>query len=287
MEEESKGYFSTFFSSNEVPLLAAESELLSTIQTDYEQVFVELPNNVRVNTLVFSSAKPNVSTSQSSSTKQPTTTTTTNATTTVATHSAPLLPPLLLVHGYGSGVGQWIKNFDALARSYRVIACDLVGFGRSTRTDVSFADPEAAEAFFVHHLHAWIEALRDTGLLSGKRKDVIANKDATTNDNSASNSGGANRSEKTNADSTKTQSDVGLQQQQAKSANGDDGAKVVLSLDGYDEDAHFLLCGHSLGAYVATAYRMRYHNPACQHLVLADPWGVPKMPEEEDNSSNR
>jgi len=38
----------------------------------------------------------------------------------------------------------------------------------------------------------------------------------------------------------------------------------------------FILCGHSLGAYLSCVYMIQSKNPKCLHLILADPWGFPK-----------
>ena len=43
--------------------------------------------------------------------------------------------PLLLVHGYPLDHAMWAGQIEALAASYRVIAPDLRGFGRSTASD--------------------------------------------------------------------------------------------------------------------------------------------------------
>lgn len=40
-------------------------------------------------------------------------------------------PPMLLVHGLGDEADTWRHVFPALAARYRVVACDLPGFGRS------------------------------------------------------------------------------------------------------------------------------------------------------------
>ena len=43
----------------------------------------------------------------------------------------------------------------------------------------------------------------------------------------------------------------------------------------------FVLLGHSLGGYLATAYTIRYPQRV-SHLVLVDPWGFPEPPDKEE-----
>jgi pimeloyl-ACP methyl ester carboxylesterase len=165
-------FFSGFWATPENPLIKAEKELLTGVKSEFKQTFITLSEDIEINSLQFSSNGP----------------------------------PLILVHGYGSGVGQWIKNFDHLTKHYSVFACDLVGFGRSSRPVTNFTTPEEAELFFIQYLHEWIDAL---------------------------------------------------------------------NLD------YFILCGHSLGAYIATTYQIKYNNPKCKKLILVDPWGFPEQIIEE------
>src|SRR6267143_3769045 len=48
-------------------------------------------------------------------------------------------PPLVFVHGVGAGASSfmWRKNFDELARDFRVFAFDLLGFGFSDKPAVA------------------------------------------------------------------------------------------------------------------------------------------------------
>jgi pimeloyl-ACP methyl ester carboxylesterase len=43
-------------------------------------------------------------------------------------------PPVIFVHGLGGSVENWVKNINPLARSHRVYAIDLKGFGRPDKT---------------------------------------------------------------------------------------------------------------------------------------------------------
>lgn len=52
-------------------------------------------------------------------------------------------PPVLMLHGGGpgaSGMSNYSRNVDALARHFRVLVPDMPGYGRSTK-DISAADP--------------------------------------------------------------------------------------------------------------------------------------------------
>ena len=63
--------------------------------------------------------------------------------------------PLVLVHGFGGGVGIWVKNLDALSRNRTVYAFDLLGFGRSSRPNFPPRDADAVEKRFVASIDAW------------------------------------------------------------------------------------------------------------------------------------
>ncbi len=47
-------------------------------------------------------------------------------------------PPLVLVHGVGGDADQWAFCLPGLARSNRVIALDLLGFGRSDKPGIDY-----------------------------------------------------------------------------------------------------------------------------------------------------
>ncbi|CAG9766292.1 unnamed protein product [Ceutorhynchus assimilis] len=41
----------------------------------------------------------------------------------------------------------------------------------------------------------------------------------------------------------------------------------------------FILCGHSMGGFLATSYSLTYPDKV-KHLILADPWGFPEKPPD-------
>lgn len=66
--------------------------------------------------------------------------------------------PLVMIHGFASGVGLWIKNLDALSSNCPLYAFDLLGFGKSSRPTFS-KDALEAEYQFVCSIEAWRQRL--------------------------------------------------------------------------------------------------------------------------------
>ena len=62
--------------------------------------------------------------------------------------------PLVMIHGFGGGVGIFVKNIDALSKRLKVFAFDTLGFGKSSRPQFP-TDPEDCEQFFVESIEAW------------------------------------------------------------------------------------------------------------------------------------
>ena len=75
-------------------------------------------------------------------------------------------PPLVFIHGVGAGASSfmWRKNFDDLARDFRVYAFDLLGFGFSDK-------PAAAEYSADLYVELISDFLRD---VSGYPANIIA-----------------------------------------------------------------------------------------------------------------
>jgi pimeloyl-ACP methyl ester carboxylesterase len=53
---------------------------------------------------------------------------------------------LLFIHGLGSNLKAWIKNIEGLKHSYRCIAIDLPGYGKSSKKDYTFSMSFFAES---------------------------------------------------------------------------------------------------------------------------------------------
>ncbi|XP_049467583.1 (Lyso)-N-acylphosphatidylethanolamine lipase isoform X2 [Panthera uncia] len=66
--------------------------------------------------------------------------------------------PLVMVHGFGGGVGLWILNMDSLSARRTLHTFDLLGFGRSSRPTFP-RDPEGAEDEFVTSIETWRETM--------------------------------------------------------------------------------------------------------------------------------
>lgn len=50
---------------------------------------------------------------------------------------------------YSHITGHWIKNYDHLSQFYNIYACDLVGFGRSSRPEFLCETPEGIFATII------------------------------------------------------------------------------------------------------------------------------------------
>lgn len=113
-------------------------------QTPYELTSVEIPGKSTIRTLdVPGSGNGNGHCSSNSS-------------------------PVVLAHGYGSGLGVWAPSLDtfhdALAgdgsgRKRRVVAFDWLGCGGSSRPPFNASGREAAEDFYCDGLERWREAM--------------------------------------------------------------------------------------------------------------------------------
>ncbi|KAL0966347.1 hypothetical protein UPYG_G00294160 [Umbra pygmaea] len=120
-------------------LKSTEAKILSCIRNDLWSRFVTLANQERIWTLTVTNK----------TTRKPVET---------ACPTAPKKTPLVMVHGFGGGVGLWIRNLDALSCSRPVYAFDLLGFGRSSRPSFP-TDAALAEEQFVNSIEMWRESV--------------------------------------------------------------------------------------------------------------------------------
>lgn len=63
-------------------------------------------------------------------------------------------PPLVLIHGLSSHMGYWEYQVPVLARTHRVLAVDLPGYGASGRPDAPYTPPWYADL-----LATWMETV--------------------------------------------------------------------------------------------------------------------------------
>ncbi|XP_072524452.1 (Lyso)-N-acylphosphatidylethanolamine lipase isoform X2 [Salminus brasiliensis] len=115
-------------------LKSAEAKILACVQNEVWSRFVTLPNQNRIWTLTVTNKTAQKPSDQASQT------------------------PLVMVHGFGGGVGLWIRNLDALSRLRPVYAFDLLGFGRSSRPSFP-TDAALAEEQFVSSIEQWRQSL--------------------------------------------------------------------------------------------------------------------------------
>ena len=66
--------------------------------------------------------------------------------------------PLVMIHGFGCGLGAYYRNFDALHSERRLLAMDVLGFGRSSRVNFT-PDADKAEGEFVDSIERWRQSL--------------------------------------------------------------------------------------------------------------------------------
>lgn len=66
--------------------------------------------------------------------------------------------PVVLLHGFGGGVGLWALNLDALSGQRAVYALDMLGFGQSSRPPFP-QGARQAEDRFVDSIEEWRAAL--------------------------------------------------------------------------------------------------------------------------------
>lgn len=66
--------------------------------------------------------------------------------------------PIVMLHGFGAGIGFWSLNLDEFANDHPVYAIDLLGFGRSSRPSFSKSAPEI-ERQLVMFVEKWREKM--------------------------------------------------------------------------------------------------------------------------------
>lgn len=65
----------------------------------------------------------------------------------------------MLIHGFAAGLAFWLQNLDALAADRPVYAIDLLGFGKSSRSEFS-QDAEMIEIQFCESIERWRQIMQ-------------------------------------------------------------------------------------------------------------------------------
>lgn len=123
-------------------IIAAEKRLLSLVKTSYTQELVNIgsgPPGSKVRWFRSISNEPRFIN-------------------TVTFDSKEGSPTLVMIHGYAASQGFFFRNFDALAKHFRVIAIDQLGWGGSSRPDFTCTSTEETEAWFIDSLEEWRKA---------------------------------------------------------------------------------------------------------------------------------
>ncbi|XP_066539097.1 1-acylglycerol-3-phosphate O-acyltransferase ABHD5 isoform X1 [Hoplias malabaricus] len=108
-------------------LKEVEERMLQTLKSKFSKQFVHISNDNKLWTLVFSGSEDDKT-------------------------------PLVLLHGFGCGVGLWALNLDTLSQQRPVYAFDLLGFGQSSRPLFS-TNAQEAELQFVESIEEWRKKL--------------------------------------------------------------------------------------------------------------------------------
>lgn len=64
-------------------------------------------------------------------------------------------PPMVLLHGFGTGAAIYAQNMETLAEKYDVYSVDMVGCGLSGRPKHNPRDIDTSEALFTNTLESW------------------------------------------------------------------------------------------------------------------------------------
>lgn len=123
-------------------IISAEKRLLSLVKTPYKQEQVNIgsgPPGSKIRWFRSTSSEPRFIN-------------------TVTFDSKEGSPTLVMVHGYGASQGFFFRNFDSLAKHFRVIAIDQLGWGGSSRPDFTCKSTEETEAWFIDSFEEWRKA---------------------------------------------------------------------------------------------------------------------------------
>ena len=153
--------------------------------------------------------------------------------------------PLVLLHGFGAGIGLWVSNYNSLASEFSTVhAIDMLGWGRSARVDFETMLRRRIKS---GNLKALLKSVKP----ASKSVEDVARAEAQGKE--AYERAVATIAEDFTVDSLERW-------------------RVAMGLE------RMTLTGHSMGGYLAAAYALKYPDRV-QSLVLASPIGVPHKKE--------
>ncbi|KAK4487302.1 hypothetical protein RD792_006088, partial [Penstemon davidsonii] len=123
-------------------IIAAEKRLLSLVKTPYKQEQVNIGSGPPGSKIRWFRSESNEA----------------RLINTVTFDSKEESPTLVMVHGYGASQGFFFRNFDALAKHFKVIAIDQLGWGGSSRPDFTCKSTQETEDWFIDSFEEWRKA---------------------------------------------------------------------------------------------------------------------------------
>jgi pimeloyl-ACP methyl ester carboxylesterase len=67
--------------------------------------------------------------------------------------------PIVMIAGFGAGIGFWAKNLEEISDDRPLYAFDVLGFSQSSRP-IFPQDPKEIEEYFIKSIEKWREAMK-------------------------------------------------------------------------------------------------------------------------------
>jgi pimeloyl-ACP methyl ester carboxylesterase len=158
---------------------------------------------------------------------------------------------LILMHGFGSGLGFFFNNYDDLSKSFdRVIAVDWLGMGGSSRQSSSSTVSAWCGSSHPAPRFSVIEQVYNSGMIESSQK----------------------------LPSTKAAVDFFVD-------SLEEMRELLVAEGTLKPDDSLHLAGHSLGGYLAAQYALKYPK-MIDSLILISPVGIPQQPARDTRTKS-